>query len=84
MAMPKYTRPLEVWALKIADVVPQSDLGPTMLVPEDATQAPFPVSAEFVQKNAPFAGGYFVTYTAGYQTFMTAAQFEAIYTPTGA
>lgn len=80
MSMPKYTRPLEVWALKIADVVPQSDLGPTMLVPEDPTQAPFPIGADFVQRCAPAPGGYFVTYQGGYQTFMPAAQFEAIHT----
>ena len=79
--MPKYQRPFQVWALKIADIVPPSDFAGTMLIPADAAYSPFPVTAEFVQTCAPKPGGYFVVYASGYQTFMSAADFEAAYTP---
>jgi len=79
--MPKYQRPFTVWALKIADIVPPSDFSSTLLVPADAGHSPFPVTAAFVQEFNPKPGGYFVTYTSGYQTYMSAADFESAYSP---
>lgn len=79
--MPKYQRPFNVWALKIADVLPPTDFTGAMLIPADPTYSPFPVAAGFVQEFRPKAGGYFVVYASGYQVFMPAADFEAAYSP---
>lgn len=56
--------------------------GPTMasiITPEDSAYAPFKVSHQFTVKHNPQAGGYFVVYKDGYQSFSPAAAFEEGY-----
>ena len=45
---------------------------------------PHHVTAEFVAKHDPIAGGYLVLYPDGYQSFSPPAAFEAGYSPTDA
>jgi len=78
--MPQYQRPFTVWALKIADIVPPSGFSGSMLVPADATYSPFPVTNDFVQQYQPTAGGYYVLYSNGAATWMSAKDFEPAYT----
>lgn len=51
-----------------------------ILTPEDERYAPFGVREMFVRKHAPFAGGYFVIYDDGYQSYSPAKAFEDGYT----
>lgn len=51
-------------------------IGGYIIVPEDEGFAPFEVSMEFVQKHAPEAGGYYVTYDDGYKSYSPAKAFE--------
>lgn len=84
--MPRYKCHKQVWALKIKEVNSVWREGSDVavhflrtLVPEDATYAPFEVSAEYIVKHAPKAGGYYVVYDDGYKSYSPAAAFEAGY-----
>lgn len=77
--MPQYQSHKKVWALKIKQV----ELRPAnghLIHPADDGYAPFEVSDEYVQKHNPQAGGYFVVYEDGYQSWSPAAAFESGYT----
>ena len=83
--MPKYKCHKEVWALKIADIVYDSDVasrdgretdGTAMITPEEKGFAPFKVDHEYVRKHRPKVGGYFVVYKDGYKSFSPAEAFE--------
>lgn len=52
----------------------------TKIIPAEPGYAPFAVSAEFVSKHKPEAGGYWVLYEDGYQSFSPTAAFEDGYT----
>jgi hypothetical protein len=82
--MPRYKCHKEVWALKIAEVGYHGDSenGTTggRIVPADEGYAPFEVSAEYMNKHKPVAGGYYVVYADGYQSFSPAQAFEEGYT----
>ena len=85
--LPRYQSHKKVWALKIKEVVmnnanvPNAETdGSAMIVPEDAGYAPFRVSAEYVSKHKPKAGGYWVQYEGGYQSWSPADAFESGYT----
>ncbi len=85
--MPKYRCHKEVWALKIAKVVPsltaaKDCLNPhtATLIPEDNRYGPVEVSKEYVTKHKPKAGGYYVVYKDGYKSFSPAEAFEGGYT----
>lgn len=72
--MPKYKSHKEVWALKIKSV------DATTVTPEDAGYAPFEVPEQYIAKRDPKAGGYYVVYEDGYQSFSPAEAFESGYT----
>ena len=72
--MPKYKSHKEVWALKIKSV------DATTVTPEDAGYAPFEVPEQYIAKHDPKAGGYYVVYEDGYQSFSPAEAFESGYT----
>lgn len=87
--MPKYRCHKEVWALKIADVILDSDIaqregretdGSALITPADAGYAPFAVDHDYVRKHSPKAGGYYVVYKDGYKSFSPADAFEEGYT----
>jgi hypothetical protein len=84
--LPRYLCHKQVHALKIARVVrpttalnTESD-GSMILVPADLRYAPFRVSRAYAQKHDPQAGGYFVVYADGYESFSPAEPFESGYT----
>jgi hypothetical protein len=82
--LPKYRCHKVVHALKIRNVElipgPGNGGGGAYITPCEAGYAPFNVSADFVTKHKPFAGGYYVVYDDGYRSFSPAEAFEAGYT----
>ncbi len=52
----------------------------TVAIPEDSRYSPIPLTAEFLSKHKPEAGGYFVLYADGYTSFSPAKAFEEGYT----
>lgn len=89
--MPRYQSHKKVWALKIKEIVFDSDLakldgnretdGSATVTPEEPGYAPFKVPATYVHKHTPKAGGYYVVYGPdGYASWSPAAQFENGYT----
>jgi hypothetical protein len=79
--LPRYKCHKEVEALKIADIVLHDtvDAGAT-ITPAEPRYLPFFVSAEYVKKHNPLAGGYWVRYRDGYQSWSPASEFEDGYT----
>lgn len=85
--MPKYQCHKQVWALKIesikqapADQERQHAGGDWYLVPENKQFAPICVGhEEYILRHHPEAGGYFVVYEDGYQSYSPAGPFEAGY-----
>ncbi len=71
---PRYKCHKEVRAVKIVHVA-----GDT-IVPEMG-YAPFAVSAEYLEKHKPQAGGYYVRYADGYASYSPSKAFEDGYTP---
>jgi len=87
--MPRYKCHKEVWALKIADIIFDSELarsenretdGSAMITPVESGYAPFQVNREYVRKHNPQVGGYFVQYKDGYKSFSPSEAFESGYT----
>lgn len=87
--MPKYQTNKTVWALKIKEIVFDSDLakienretdGSAMITPEEDGYAPFKVDETYVRKHQPKAGGYYVLYKDGYKSWFPADAFEEGYT----
>ena len=83
--MPKYKCNKEVWALKIKEVVDptgpnEETTGERQLVCENSIYAPITVHRDYVRKHNPQAGGYYVVYKDGYQSFSPADAFEDGYT----
>jgi hypothetical protein len=81
--MPQYQCHKKVWALKIQSVrsgdVRNGD-AKVHLHFEDKRYAPRPVSFEWAHKFDPQAGGYFVQYEDGYESYSPAKAFEEGYT----
>ena len=84
--MPRYKCHKEVWALKIAKVVPSSKAGTDYLKPHTGTLIPenprygsISVSEEYMTKHSPKPGGYYVVYKDGYKSFSPAESFEEGY-----
>lgn len=81
MEMPKYQCHKQVWALKIAELKStakpgeESD-GSLLMVPEDKRYAPFILDVAYTRKHNPKAGGYYVVYLDGYQSWSPAEAFE--------
>jgi hypothetical protein len=75
MLLPKYKCHKEVWALKIARVDIHGDNSCT-ITPEDKHYVAFMLSSEYNKKHKPQAGGYYVVYDDGYQSWSPAKAFE--------
>lgn len=82
--MPKYQCHKQVWALKIRAVEVRDAVSVTgkalFLVFEDARYSARYVTLDWVSRHGPQAGGYFVVYKDGYESFSPAAEFEDGYT----
>lgn len=87
--MPRYQCHKKVWALKIEAVLLDSQIAhlegretdfSAQIVPSEAGFAPFKVSGGFVAKHQPQAGGYYVRYEDGYESYSPAKAFEEGYT----
>lgn len=79
--MPRYKCHKEVSALKILEVREPDPSDPrALIVPEDTLYDPFWVDVQYVEKHKPVAGGYYVRYNDGYQSFSPAEAFEEGYT----
>ena len=76
--MPKYKCKKIVHALKIRSVVSHS-AGGARITPTEERYASFEVKPEYVEKHNPKAGGYFVVYEDGYQSWSPAKAFEEGY-----
>jgi len=77
--MPRYKCHKEAHALKISSLF--DDGGTTRLLVE-APFSPIEVSAAWVAKHDPKAGGYYVVYKDGYASFSPAEAFDDGYTRT--
>lgn len=77
--LPKYRSHKKVWAVKIADIVNDSDGGAT-ITPLEEGYTPFKVDAAYIKKHEPEVGGYYVVYEDGYKSWSPAKAFEAGYT----
>lgn len=73
--MPKYRSHKEVRALKIKSIYKET----CIIVPEE-NYPTFMVSHEYIDKHKPEAGGYYVQYENGYESFSPAKAFEEGYT----
>jgi len=83
--MPKYKSHKIVWALKIKSIELDKDKaaaenrdtdGSATIVPDEDGYAPFRVGREYVRKHHPKAGGYYVMYDDGYESWSPAEAFE--------
>lgn len=85
--MPRYRCHKEVCALKIKAVQVQNHCNEAgiqtmyLIVPEEAGYAPFQVSHAYIVKHNPQAGGYYVVYKDGYESYSPAKAFEEGYAP---
>jgi len=86
--MPKYQSHKQVWALKIKNIVKDSDLaklqnretnGKATIAPLEEGYAPFDVEASYLRKHNPEVGGYYVRYEDGYESYSPADAFEGGY-----
>ena len=79
--MPRYQSHKKVWALKIETLKPSvPDNGTLLLTSQDTRFKPFILDSLFVQKHNPKAGGYYVVYDDGYNSYSPAKAFEEGYT----
>lgn len=88
--MPRYKCHKEVHALKIKHIVergaqatedgPPINNGGADITPEDDGYAGFYVSESYMRKHQPKAGGYYVRYEDGYESYSPAEAFESGYT----
>ncbi len=87
--MPKYKCYKEVHAHKIKEIVFNVDeavkegretTGKAVIMPAEDGYPSFEVSAEYVSKHKPKAGGYYVIYKGGYESWSPKDAFEAGYT----
>lgn len=81
--MPQYESHKRVWALKIKAVInapPSSPPGSMALEFNELGYAPLTVRGEYIDKHQPYAGGYYVKYQDGYESFSPAKAFEEGYT----
>jgi hypothetical protein len=81
--LPRYRCHQEVWALNIEEVR-SNPAGTRMIAPADRRFTPFVVSAQFVARHSPRAGGYILWYADGNMSFVPAPVFEKGYSPASA
>lgn len=75
--LPRYRSHEIVHAIKIKAVENQN------IIPVDEDYAPIPVELHYLTKHEPRAGGYYVAYEDGYESYSPAEAFEAGYTRVG-
>ncbi len=87
--IPKYKSHKEVWALKIAEIKPDSveagkegreTDGSAMIVPVEEGYEPIRVDHSYMRKHNPQVGGYYVVYKDGYKSWSPAEAFESGHT----
>lgn len=79
--MPRYRCHKEVWALEIGDVEYLPDRsGRGSMTPVNERYGKIELSADFMRRNNPQVGGYFVVYKDGYQSYSPKEAFEEGYT----
>lgn len=76
--MPKYQCHKKVWALKIKKVVVNSD-GTAVVTPSEKGFGEFDLESGYVNKHKPQAGGYYVQYEGGYESYSPEDAFESGY-----
>ncbi|WP_070988435.1 hypothetical protein [Halofilum ochraceum] len=77
--LPRYRSHKEVRAVQIEKVIPTAG-GGAEIVPVDAGISPFTVEAAYMKKHKPEAGGYYVVYSDGYESWSPKEAFEQGYT----
>ena len=79
--LPIYKSHKTVRAAKINHIKtdPDDRSGGAMLVFEDSSIEDVPVDKEYIRKHNPQAGGYYVQYQDGYESFSPAEAFESGY-----
>jgi hypothetical protein len=75
--LPVYQCHKQVRALKIKKMEP-TEHG-EIITPADPNLDPFFVNSAYIKKHVPQAGGYFVLYADGYESFSPAKAFEEGY-----
>ena len=83
--LPKYKSHKIIQALKIDFIGMEHGKdnphrGKGLIHPVDEGYAPFHVSEEYMKKHSPKAGGYYVRYPDGYESWSPAKAFEDGYT----
>ena len=78
--MPRYKCRKEVWALKIARISLNETNTGAVITPAEPGYASFEVDTTFMSRHRPEAGGYYVLYQDGYNSFLPAQTFESGYT----
>lgn len=76
---PTYICHKQVKALEIRAV----DLAHGLITPADKRYAAFYVGSDYLHRHKPEAGGYFVRYSDGYESFSPKEAFEQGYTLVG-
>ena len=80
MSLPKYKCHKIVEAFKIKEVIIEARWARMcILVPEDENLESVQVSDEYMAKHNPAAGGYYVRYPDGYESWSPALAFESGY-----
>lgn len=85
--LPRYKCHKEVWAIKIIEIVrhnqdesnSETD-GSALLYSIEEEYEPIKVKANYMNKHKPEVGGYYVTYSDGYESYSPAKAFEDGYT----
>jgi hypothetical protein len=82
MQLPLYQCHKQVRACKIARVHDFREITEDtfFLTPEDVNLMPIEVDVDFFDKHKPKAGGYYIVYPDGYESFSPAEAFESGYT----
>lgn len=80
-ALPQYRSHKIVEALKLREVSVIYVTGKPVvaMMPEGSIYPPFRVSAEYYDKHKPIAGGYWLRYDNGYESWSPAKEFEEGY-----
>ncbi|MGK9174121.1 hypothetical protein KXR87_12950 [Yokenella regensburgei] len=76
--MPRYQCHKKVWALKIKAIKVMTD-GTGVITPEEDGFGDFDVESWYIEKHLPQAGGYYVQYEGGYESYSPAEAFESGY-----
>jgi len=77
--LPRYRCIKDVYALKIAEVIPHVDS--VTLVFDNSKYASKLMDINWANKHEPQEGGYYVVYKDGYQSYSPAKAFEEGYIP---